>query len=62
MTDLTNKHFKHTKSQHIYRVLHVAIDATNCRDGGVVVVYERASMVFVRDIGEFLEKFTEVKP
>jgi hypothetical protein len=57
--------YAHKKSGSTYSVLHIATDATNSRDGNLVVVYRRYDpktrecgvQVFVRDINEFREKF-----
>lgn len=51
------------KTGYVYRVLGVATDATNARDGNTVVIYERYAAdysmeFFVRDLDEFKVKFT----
>ena len=52
--------YRHLKTGNLYQVLTRAIDATNARDGNTVVVYfrpESPGHFFVRDEGEFNEKF-----
>ena len=63
----TNSIWKHRKTGHQYRVLFVALDATNARDGSKVVAYCRHrpdsdDLVgpFVRDIHEFCVKFDKL--
>ena len=50
------------KTGNAYRVIGVAADATNTRDGNAVVIYERFAIesieLFVRDLDEFKMKFT----
>ena len=51
------------KTGNVYRVIGVAADATNVRDGNAVVIYERFVIetsieLFVRDLDEFKVKFT----
>lgn len=62
--------FKNIKSGDVYDVLAVGLDCTNSRTGTKVIVYIRKCwwvrlirallaprLVFVRDRGEFIEKF-----
>ena len=51
------------KTSNIYRVIGVAKDQTNTREGHAVVLYERfasdySTEFFVRDLDEFKVKFT----
>ncbi|MEG0135762.1 MULTISPECIES: hypothetical protein [unclassified Cetobacterium] len=45
------------KNKEEYKVISLAIDATNSRDGLSVVLYLKNNKYFVRDRAEFLEKF-----
>lgn len=50
------------KTKKIYEVIGNAIDATNSRDFNEVVVYrdvEDLNKWFIRDLPEFIEKFTK---
>ena len=47
----------HIKTGHIYAVLGIAIDATNDRDGQLVVIYSREGKLFIRELEEFKRKF-----
>jgi len=52
----------HNKTNHKYVYLYPAIDATNARDGTKVAVYRNnEGMIFIRDMHEFLQKFTVQK-
>lgn len=56
--------FINNKTGIAYYVLDVAMDVTNARKGSPVVIYTTPgfrSTVFVRDLEEFNEKFTEKK-
>jgi hypothetical protein len=49
----------HNKTGNVYEVIAEAIDATNSRDGQIVIIYRNAKgEYFVRDKKEFLQKFT----
>jgi hypothetical protein len=64
--------YLHVKSGRYYAVLHTAIDTTNARNGGSVVVYRRvlssgavtemAGPYFVRDAAEFDEIMPDGHP
>jgi hypothetical protein len=61
--------WRNNKTGMLYCVVCTAIDSTNVRDGAPVIVYRRATagyangqQVFVRERGEFLEKFSVVLP
>lgn len=52
----------HKKTGNIYTVEGEAIDCTNSRNDTIVVLYRnKEGMLFVREKGEFLEKFDAVK-
>ena len=56
--------FINNKTGIAYYVLDVAMDTTNAREGSPIVIYttpDVASTVFVRDLAEFIEKFTKKK-
>ena len=54
--------YRHNKTGHIYCVLcDDAIECTNGREEKRYVIYTRASKIFVREYGEFMQKFTAVK-
>lgn len=59
---ITSGKAEHLKTGNIYDVVGEAIDATNARDGQVVVVYTRNGRLFVRDKAEFLAKFRIMVP
>lgn len=48
----------HKKTGHVYTVVSFAINATNKDDGREMIIYERNEELFVREIGEFVEKFS----
>lgn len=50
----------HLKTGHEYTVTGEAINATNAQDGQNMVIYERDGRVFVREAGEFTDKFAAV--
>lgn len=50
----------HIKTGLEYTVTGEAINATNAQDGQSMVVYERGGRVFVREAGEFTDKFAAV--
>lgn len=56
--------FRHNKTGNIYVLLHIGKDCTNCREGAQVAVYRYRGSdngeIFVRELSEFYEKFTEV--
>lgn len=59
-----NKLYINNKNGNQYRVLHVATDRTNAREGAKVIVYspvDDSSEIAVRDEAEFYEKFTPVE-
>lgn len=50
----------HNKTGNIYIMDSEAIDATNSRDGQIVVIYRNnKGEIFVREKNEFLQKFTK---
>lgn len=58
--------YRHIKSGKIYEIIGEAINATNDRDGQMVVIYRqhftekklaKNEKIYVRDIVEFYEKF-----
>lgn len=51
---------KHLKTGNVYRVTGEAINATNAQDGQNMVIYERDGKRFVREAGEFIEKFAAI--
>lgn len=57
------KLYVHDKTGNYYILFGTAVDCTNSRDGAEVAVYARPVngrlKFFVRDIGEFRDKFTE---
>lgn len=56
--------FRNKKTGRIYILMHCSIDCTNSRDGTHVVIYcdeLDQENVYVRDRGEFFDKFEEVK-
>ena len=60
---MAGRKYLNKKTGNIYRVIGVAQDATNIREGNAVVIYERYSAdysteLFVRDLDEFKVKFT----
>lgn len=52
---------KHRNTGNIYRVTGEAINATNAQDGQTMVIYERDGRRFVREAGEFMEKFAAMQ-
>lgn len=63
MVNMNNTTYKNNKNGNLYRVLHVATDRTNAREGAKVIVYspvDDPSEIAVRDESEFYEKFTKV--
>jgi hypothetical protein len=48
---------KHLKTGNIYEVVGEAIDATNAHRGQEVVIYRRDGQTYVREKGEFWQKF-----
>ena len=62
-SQMAGRIYKHNKTGNFYRVVMVAIDSTNARDGTLVVAYVKHKVdspivYFVRDLCEFHEKFT----
>ena len=60
-----NDWYKNNKNGNIYRIIHVAIECTNSRDGETTIVYTLVSnshLVFTRESQEFKEKFTLYTP
>ena len=60
---MAGRKYLNKKTGNIYRVIGVAQDVTNVRDGNAVVIYERyaadySMKFFVRDLDEFKVKFT----
>lgn len=60
---MAGRKYLNKKTGNIYRVIGVAQDATNIREGNAVVIYKRYSAgysteLFVRDLDEFKVKFT----
>lgn len=58
--------YRHLKTGNLYELMHIAIDATNARNGTLIAIYrpyhvELHSKIYVRDWIEFIEKFEEVK-
>lgn len=55
---------KHKKTGDIYNVIGTCINATNANDGDVMIIYQKitpnASITFVRERKEFLQKFESV--
>lgn len=47
----------HKKTGNEYKLITIAIDCTNVRDGTEVAVYTDGINVFVREKAEFLQKF-----
>jgi hypothetical protein len=47
------------KNGEFYEIICIATEATNSREGTSSVVYKKRKDFFVRDIAEFLEKFTQ---
>lgn len=47
----------HLKTGNEYRVIGEAINVANAQDGQSVVIYERNGQTFVREAGDFQEKF-----
>lgn len=45
------------KTGNIYNVIGVVTDATNGFEGRDMVLYERGGVRYVRELGEFCEKF-----
>lgn len=52
----------HKKTNHVYTVVGFAINATNKDAGREMIIYERNEELFVREIGEFVEKFSFTRP
>ena len=54
--------FRNKKKGTLYKILYIATDTTNERDGLLVVVYtcKETGKVFVRELKEFREKFDVV--
>jgi hypothetical protein len=52
--------WKNHKTDRVYTILFLATDSTNARAGSKVVVFERDGQKHVRDIEEFLIKFSFV--
>lgn len=55
--------YRHKKTGNIYRHLAIAVDATNARDGVMVVVYcpdDNEHSIYVREQAEFEQKFEMV--
>lgn len=56
------EHYRHNKTGNMYTMISEAIDATNSRDGQVVVIYQnKKGEFFVREKSEFLQKFTKIE-
>ena len=54
--------WRNNKNLNLYKILYIATDCTNSRDGTKMVVYcptDRPEQVFVRDAAEFMVKFTK---
>ena len=51
---------KNNKNKTVYQILGIALNATNSQEGEIVVVYKdkTSSSVFVRELNEFLQRFT----
>lgn len=47
----------HKKTGNTYKLITLAIDCTNVRDGTEVAVYTNGDKVFVREKNEFIQKF-----
>lgn len=61
MANQIKEFFKNNKNGSVYRVLYLATDRTNAREGNKVVVYtpvDDPSEIAVRDADEFHQKFT----
>jgi len=55
------EHYIHNKTGNVYTMVAEAIDATNSRDGLIVIIYQnKKGEFFVREKSEFLQKFTRV--
>lgn len=55
--------YKHLKTGNLYRVLHLALDCTNSRDGTSVIIYcpaDNRDAIYVREVKEFEAKFERV--
>lgn len=48
----------HIKTGNVYEVIGEAIDATNETRGRTIVIYTRDGATYVRDVDEFMDKFT----
>lgn len=60
---LTYTFWQNKKTGEVYTLTDIAYDATNSRDGNPVAIYARRGTdgpVFVRDWGEFQEKFQAI--
>ena len=56
--------FRNNKTKALYNVISTAVDCTNSRDGLDVIIYQEVYnplVVYVREMKEFYEKFTEEK-
>lgn len=53
--------YTNVKNGKLYRVICKAINATNSRDGEIVVIYCDDQNTYVREIEEFKLKFTNSK-
>lgn len=49
--------YRHKKTGNIYKVTGTALNSTDDRDGQRMVIYTRGGKTFVREAGEFREKF-----
>jgi hypothetical protein len=56
------QYFENKKNGSLYKMLHLATDCTNARDGTEVVVYEDMATGnrYVREESEFFDKFENV--
>ena len=57
--------YRNKKTGNVYRRLASAIDATNARDGTLMIVYcpdDNEHSIFVRDATEFDNKFEPLEP
>lgn len=52
-----NLYATHLKSGNKYKVIGMALDATNVTAGRIMIIYERSMMTFSRELSEFMDKF-----
>ena len=53
--------WKHKKSGHEYFVVGSMINATNDKEGQIMIQYQRDTYRFIREEMEFLEKFERIE-